>query len=89
MSELYISRMYDNSIPPSCGGSVVPQARLSVLESLYAELQEKQLKMEEEYRQVERERDELYATFESSIRTVQEQSDFRCVVLTVPALCAV
>lgn len=57
------------------------KARLVVLDGLYTELQDKQFAMEEEFRRVEQERDELYASFETSVRRMQEQSDLKNVLL--------
>lgn len=61
--------------------SLAEQARLVVLESQFADLEERQNAMSEEYRIVERDRDDLYATFESAVGAIQEQSNLRNMLL--------
>jgi growth arrest-specific protein 8 len=52
-----------------------------VLENQYGELEEKQARMQEDFKRIQAERDELYNNFEQSVRAVQEQSDHRNVML--------
>lgn len=47
------------------------QARLVVLESQYAELEDRQAAMHDEYRRVEKDRDDIYCSFEASVKVRQ------------------
>ena len=51
-------------------------SRLATIGKNSAELRANQQSLEEEYAQVERERDQLYNSFEESIQRVQQQSEF-------------
>ena len=57
------------------------KSRLSEVQHNVLELRGKLKKLEEEYSNVEEERDELYNSFENGIRTVQQQSEFSNQVL--------
>ena len=51
-------------------------SRLTAIGRQTSEIRRKQLQLEEEYSKLEKERDELYNSFEDSIQRVQQQSEF-------------
>jgi len=57
------------------------KARYHVLEDQLLSLQEEHRSLEAKFRSIEKERDELYDSFETSIKAVQQRSDFRNLIL--------
>lgn len=57
------------------------KARLQVLEGQRAELRQQHKQMQADFVAVESERDQLYGTFETAIKNVQQKTDFSNVVL--------
>jgi len=57
------------------------KARLAMLEEQVKRLAEDHRKMEDEYLQVETERNQVYDSFEHTVQSVQRRSDFRNLVL--------
>ena len=60
------------------------KARLQVLEGKRSELRQHHKQMQADFVAVESERDQLYGTFETAIKNVQQKTDFR---LVCPASC--
>merc|ERR1711865_965330 len=57
------------------------KARLALLEREYTNLEEVHAEMEAEYRKIETERNQVYDSFEHTVKSVQRRSDFRNLVL--------
>lgn len=55
--------------------------RLRVVQEQYVELQQRHAELRAEFERVERERDELFESFESAVRQVQRRSEFKNLVL--------